>query len=289
MSGESNPRHVCPGCKAEPAQAWNDWHDGIAGVCLDMDGTMAETEEHVHTPSWNNGMHSCLKARGLECPHGQERLTECLDDKTKFAWHRATGNPEPQASQRMVDILNHTYGTDIPASELTAARMQYLQGSGIQLEPIAYIPEILEICRVKDIRTGVCTSSRRDYAEWLLGQIGLFSSSYGALIGAEDVECAGHFKPSAMPWGFLFYELGIHKTRKHILVLEDSLTSALGALAAHPRTRIFLLAQPEAVFRSREWDRKKIQPREWAERVQVVHDWSPVLDVLKLCQTGNGE
>ncbi len=176
----------------------------IRGVAFDMDGLLFDTESIY----WQVGQ-TVLSRRGLEF--------------TRILQQKMMGRVGVAALTEMV--LHHGLA-DTPEQLLAESDEIYatLITSGVQ--PMPGIEQLLDVLRSRSIPFGVATSSRRRFADQILGAMPWFDELQFVLTG-DDVT---HGKPHPEIYQRAASKLGIEAG--HLLVLEDSANGAKSALAA---------------------------------------------------------
>jgi len=146
------------------------------------------------------------------------------------------------ARQRMALACKSLFGVRVTAEELSAQAMEYLlRLSHCPCRLVPGIGDVMESAQSAQVPMGIVTSSGRDYARWIAGELGVarFISDW---VCADSQLLEGSFKPSPKPWAVLWSKLGLNPD-KAVIVFEDTLEAAIGACQSHRITFVFLLAR----------------------------------------------
>lgn len=176
----------------------------IRGVALDMDGLMFDTEPLYHRAA------DTLLAR-----HGHR-----YEDAVR---RQMMGQPGPKAIQIMVDYYGLTDSWEEVLAESDAIFSSYL---ATELRPLPGLYELLELFDTLALPYGVATSSRRSFAEEILGRGNVLQRMQFVLTG-DDVR---HGKPD--PEIYLLAADRLQIRPEEMLVLEDSENGCLAAVTA---------------------------------------------------------
>jgi HAD superfamily hydrolase (TIGR01509 family) len=176
----------------------------IRGVALDMDGLMFDTEPLYHRAA------DTLLAR-----HGHR-----YEDAVR---RQMMGQPGPKAIQIMVDYYGLTDSWEQVLAESDAIFATYL---ATDLRPLPGLYELLQLFDSLGLPYGVATSSRRSFAEEILGRGNVRQRMQFVLTG-DDVR---HGKPD--PEIYLLAAKQLQIAPEEMLVLEDSENGCLAAVTA---------------------------------------------------------
>ena len=173
-------------------------------VAFDMDGLMFNTEDLYEEVG-----DTLLKRRG-------KRICREL-------LNRMMGRPSPIALRAMIDF-HELDATIDELQEETAEIYPSILEAGLQ--PMPGLLDLLEALEGRDLPKGVCTSSRREFADKTLNVAGVHER-FEFVLTADDVE---HGKPAPDIYLAAAQHWGIHPNE--MLVLEDSPVGCQAAVAA---------------------------------------------------------
>lgn len=191
---------------------------GLKALIFDVDGTLAETEEHGHRPAFNRAFadaglpwhwDEATYARLLKVTGGKERIA---------AWCREA---DPVALARP-DFAGW-------AAQLHAAKTQHyaaiVQQGRITLRP--GVMRLVQQAREAGLALAIATTTSERNVTELLQAAGL-PSAWFQVIGAGDV--VPHKKPAPDIYRHVLQHLGLAPPQA--LAIEDSAVGARSALAA---------------------------------------------------------
>ncbi len=178
-------------------------------VIFDMDGLMVDSE-----PLARRAWAEVLAAYG-----------QVLTDDV---YHRMIGRRTVESAQILLDAYPlPTYTAASLAAHKTAVF------AGIRAQGVPMMPGLLELVTAvtqRQIPWAVATSSVREHAEIILGQLGL-TAACGAIAAGDEVT---HGKPAPDIYRLAAQRLGIEPAR--CLALEDSQPGCYAAVAAGMKT-----------------------------------------------------
>lgn len=180
----------------------------IQGVALDMDGLMFDTE-----PLYHSAANDLLSLRGHRYEDAVRR--------------QMMGQPGPKAIQIMIDYYGMTESWQDVLEESDRIFAGYLKED---LKPLPGLYELLDLLDQLGVPYGVATSSRRLFAEEILGRGGVIPRLQFLMTG-DDVK---HGKPD--PEMYLAAAAKMSIPPEQMLVLEDSGNGVLSAVTAGAQT-----------------------------------------------------
>jgi beta-phosphoglucomutase-like phosphatase (HAD superfamily) len=183
----------------------------LRALVFDVDGTLAETEEHGHRPAFNQAFEEAglpwhwdrdTYARLLRTTGGKERIA---------AWR-------PDAPPEQIAHL-HARKTELYAQRVRAGQVQLRPG----------VAALIAEARAAGITLAIATTTtERNVHELLAATLGPEAIGWFAAIGAGDV--VARKKPAPDIWRWVLQRLGLPAAEA--LALEDSAVGATSALAA---------------------------------------------------------
>ncbi|MDP7014235.1 MAG: HAD-IA family hydrolase [Pirellulaceae bacterium] len=194
----------------------------LRAVCFDLDGLLFNTEELYE-----------LVGSQLLARRGHE-LTPALLDKMM-------GRPGAVALQVMID----THQLDATVAELQRETDELFPAIlAERLRPMPGAVELLDLLEQRRLPTAIATSSRRAYAERVLGQFD-WVDRFDFLLTSEDVVRG---KPAPDVYQLAATSFGVEPDC--MMVLEDSQTGCQAAVAAGA----FAVAVPGSHNRERDYN-----------------------------------
>jgi len=176
----------------------------IAGVALDMDGLLFDTESMY----WEVGQ-TVLGRRG----HQFSRILQ----------QRMMGRVGAAALQQMVDHHGLSGTAELLLAESDEIYAELIING---VPPMPGLDRLIESLRTSGIPFGVATSSQRKFAERILSVTAWYSELHFVLTGDDVI----HGKPHAEMYNRAADKLGIAAT--NMLVLEDSGNGSAAGVAA---------------------------------------------------------
>lgn len=180
----------------------------IRGVAFDMDGLLFDTESIY----WQVGQ-TVLSRRGYEF--------------TRILQQKMMGRVGVAALTEMV--LHHSL-SDTPEQLLAESDEVYAQLIVGGVQPMPGIDRLLSVLQARSIPFGVATSSRRKFAEKILGAMPWYQQLRFVLTGDDVV----HGKPH--PEMYQRAAAALQIDARQMLVLEDSANGCKAAVAAGATT-----------------------------------------------------
>lgn len=188
-------------------------------MLFDLDGTLAHTLPQLSVAA-------CKVARkmGLQEPTPEQMATY-------------VGNGVAMLLSRVIMGRHDIKSDNVPAEALKEARAlfatYYMEGLHKDFEVYPYVKEGLEIFKSMGIALGVVTNKPHDFADPLLGYMGL-KPYFGAILGGEVIDKR---KPDPKPLFYVLEKLNVPADQA--IMVGDSLNDVKAGENAHMPTVAF--------------------------------------------------
>jgi mannitol-1-/sugar-/sorbitol-6-/2-deoxyglucose-6-phosphatase len=212
----------------------------IDAVIFDMDGVLINSE-HL----WRKAMIEGFGSMGMNVNEEDCRKTMGMRFKEVIRlWltHFSLDVPVTEVENKVIDIL-----------------LRYIASEG---RVIDRIPEIMAICKARNLKMGVATSSSTVLIDAVLARLG-FENDFHAVVSAENLR---YGKPH--PEVFLKCAENLATDPTRCLVIEDSLNGVIAAKAAQMK----VIAVP---------DDEHTRLQQFAIADHKMDDMSAVLDLFR--------
>jgi HAD superfamily hydrolase (TIGR01509 family) len=160
-----------------------DDHSAGAGVILDVDGTLLDTN-YFHAVAW---------ARAFR-DHGHHEVPMA-------SVHRVIGTSSSNLVQELLGEADDA---------VVEAHSKHYEAFQEEVRAFPRVPDLIQECRRRGLRVVIVTSGAKDDLEWMLPALGVDEDELDGVLTSGDVE---ESKPSPDPFATAFEKYGLDPER----------------------------------------------------------------------------